>query len=714
MNETSSRLGGYCSICWRRDGVQGAILQQCHDCKVLFHNDCYGMPSEMARDPHLLCHACKSVGDVIKVRQRDSTGKRIAIEIKERPTECCLCSVDDKEILLPMHPVYDDYGSSGRQILLPADPTTNRKKRLAWAHSLCAFVICSTPQTAGCVYGTTREGTFDGVESEDDTSVESVNSYLDEDRDDITIHHFVYVLDIQSKQKNKDWTERIRQNQISMKCIYCGRDDRPEYSYRIPIQCCANDDTEFSEFRGKHPSIALDDTCFQAMHVGCAMYGRNEAGELPDFRRVFFYPGKADGDESDSSTNNHYVDCVSNAFCDIHAKELGKKSRFPAGSKVARQITRTSGQRDPLVSPRKLAPKTTGIKKGLALMYERSSPAHSNTVPVSGNKRVRLATLVTSSQVTEDRIRSGTDKGKTQVPLTNVGKKSFMKPLPVSKSATRKLSDYVNDKQKSSRNQICDKPDAPKDMDAALQVHLKVLIKDISAELDEVGTRDVSIVKTTMQRLRAKWKRECQILGITSVDFVELWRYAKASIGKKFGIAFTSLKRNRVAQPIVPQADEKLHSIEKCTDGDTTCKIPSRGKQNGASMDRTTNVSCSSDIDNGPLNKPSVSVQKVTKKKLDKMSLEEIATSLQNAASNVESHCLHAFLETQKDLWKEKKIVAEGKFESVWSSVSKIVHRNHKSRSKGNQIDWSYLVVGKKYDPDRMDFSKWDTYEELR
>jgi hypothetical protein len=31
--------------------------------------------------------------------------------------------------------------------------------------------------------------------------------------------------------------------------------------------------------------------------------------------------------------------------------------------------------------------------------------------------------------------------------------------------------------------------------------------------------------------------------------------------------------------------------------------------------------------------------------------------------------------------------------------------------SNAKPTDWSFLVVGKNFDPNRVDFSKWDTYE---
>jgi hypothetical protein len=57
-----------------------------------------------------------------------------------RPTECVLCSV--KTGIHAMHPLYDQFGKFGRQLVLPASGVGFMKKerRLAWVHTLCAMV----------------------------------------------------------------------------------------------------------------------------------------------------------------------------------------------------------------------------------------------------------------------------------------------------------------------------------------------------------------------------------------------------------------------------------------------------------------------------------------------------------------------------------------------------------------------------------------------
>lgn len=258
-------------------------FQQCKKCGVGVHNECYGLPSTAAANPDFVCWACAAVGTTVRVRRRDEkTGQRLALKVTQRPTECCLCSVDDKnDWYHAMHPIYDHYGVTGRQLLLPPD-RDHSEPRLAWGHTLCCFAINSYSQTSGCVYGCTADGTYDDNQGDDDdddddnnSDTSSANSDLqrndssDDDDDDDTIHHFVYCLR-KSGQPDNQWTKVIRELQ-QLKCSICGEDDRPDSSFRIPVQCCANDFVnEFEEFSGYHKYLG-NDTCYVNMHVGVSM-----------------------------------------------------------------------------------------------------------------------------------------------------------------------------------------------------------------------------------------------------------------------------------------------------------------------------------------------------------------------------------------------------------------------------------------------------------
>lgn len=66
--------------------------------------------------------------------------QRTSMKQLDRPAECVLCSV--KTGIHAMHPLYDQFGKFGRQLVLPASGVGFMKKerRLAWVHTLCAMV----------------------------------------------------------------------------------------------------------------------------------------------------------------------------------------------------------------------------------------------------------------------------------------------------------------------------------------------------------------------------------------------------------------------------------------------------------------------------------------------------------------------------------------------------------------------------------------------
>jgi hypothetical protein len=200
----------FSDVCWGGEGMRGMVLQKCKTCKVEVHNECYGIVGNEVykRNPNFECWACKAVGTTLEVRERDpKTTERIEYKVTDRPTECILCSVDDgRDWMHAMHPIYDDCGRSGRQLVVPEE--NNKPKRLAWGHTYCCFGINSHESTAGCVFGCTQDGAYSGEDDEvarDDDS--SINSDLDVDLDDPSdesIHHFVYVLS--KNNVRNDWT----------------------------------------------------------------------------------------------------------------------------------------------------------------------------------------------------------------------------------------------------------------------------------------------------------------------------------------------------------------------------------------------------------------------------------------------------------------------------------------------------------------------------
>lgn len=76
--------------------------------------------------------------------------QRLSIKQVERPSECVLCSV--KTGVHAMHPLYDQSGTSGRQLVLPASGVgfMRKERRLAWVHTLCAMVSTSSSTLIFC------------------------------------------------------------------------------------------------------------------------------------------------------------------------------------------------------------------------------------------------------------------------------------------------------------------------------------------------------------------------------------------------------------------------------------------------------------------------------------------------------------------------------------------------------------------------------------
>jgi hypothetical protein len=73
--------------------------------------------------------------------------------------------------------------------------------------------------------------------------------------------------------------------------------------------------------------------CTCAFHVGCARYRKNDAGEYPHYRTVWFYPGVAD---------SAYPNVIYNMFCTLHAHQLtiakvdaADKVHYPEDAPVA-------------------------------------------------------------------------------------------------------------------------------------------------------------------------------------------------------------------------------------------------------------------------------------------------------------------------------------------------------------------------------------------
>lgn len=386
VNEGSERrstnvtLPGRCDICGMKDGFKENNLQQCKSCGIYVHETCYGFVGEEGQKlPNWECKACEAVGKSF-LGKSYGADKAVSILQSERPRECVLCSIDTG--VHAMHMVYDKAGKEGMPLVLPAKRKDAKKparpQRLAWVHSLCSFFICSNPSTQGCIFGCTKNGLYDGAESEessfpslsgidstsssdfyDNQSVSSSsddeeskkgdpslplrtnntnnadkvklkkesstdpstnNSNQNDDDDDglDDMHHFVFA--------DEDPWKQIINDHRQLKCHICGENDKRKNVLRIPVQCHAGDESEFEEFKGCHQNLSGKESCCKAMHVGCARWGLNKSGEKLINQHVYFYPGKHNDPETSHKAKS-YDEPIVGIFCSPHAKDIKNRKK---------------------------------------------------------------------------------------------------------------------------------------------------------------------------------------------------------------------------------------------------------------------------------------------------------------------------------------------------------------------------------------------------
>eukprot|EP00581_Thalassiosira_minuscula_P008831 CAMPEP_0183705912 /NCGR_PEP_ID=MMETSP0737-20130205/2877_1 /TAXON_ID=385413 /ORGANISM="Thalassiosira miniscula, Strain CCMP1093" /LENGTH=875 /DNA_ID=CAMNT_0025933179 /DNA_START=62 /DNA_END=2689 /DNA_ORIENTATION=- len=352
------KIKGKCDICDKQDGFWDHNLQKCKECGVLVHELCYGMIETDTKDPNFVCHACKAIGTKVEVNVPSKIGgtgskmgkKRDLVLQKERPTHCLLCSYDVG--VHAMHPLLDTSGPEGRQLVIERSVKKNgrtvKRKELAWAHTLCAAVICSNPSTASCVYGCDKDGNWFGDDEEEISSNEEEHS--DEDgggekkgKDDkakklagdgaeedessssnedeiCTTSTCYYVI-----ATEEGYADVIKEHR-NLKCFVCGKVDK---KYRIPVQCIAGEDGEYKRFKERHSRGTV---CFMAMHVGCARWG--EPGKEEDHQKLiegkkrrmcFFTPGRYVGEDDEGSMDSFAEErtkTVGQCFCTKHAEDI--------------------------------------------------------------------------------------------------------------------------------------------------------------------------------------------------------------------------------------------------------------------------------------------------------------------------------------------------------------------------------------------------------
>ena len=259
----------------------------------------------------------RAVGRTFQAVESHLSSDIFEIEQKQRPVKCALCSVSSG--IHAMYPLFDYHGKGGRQICITTktnDKNGNGKERvLVWAHALCALYLASV----GFMYACFKDGEYIGMDEEEkdnsdsrppNPEVENTKKFQRMYGD--AMPHFRYYMTPPSGKLDV-WTKSIRENQRELKCIECGLKDDGK-SMRIPLQCVANDQTEYAEHRKKHRERNNDIApCTQALHVGCARW----ADESTSLRKCYYFPGST---KSDGSVD--YVDTVHCLYCKTHAENV--------------------------------------------------------------------------------------------------------------------------------------------------------------------------------------------------------------------------------------------------------------------------------------------------------------------------------------------------------------------------------------------------------
>ena len=338
-------------------------------------SECYGREGNTEYDPNYRCWACLAVGTTIQGHALDGT--RMDVVVTERPTECALCSVDLKDIPLAMHPLYDDHGNRGRQIILrqrSSDGIGKMVFKAAWCHTLCAQHICVNSRTSGCVYGCMASGHYEGandVKVRNETrSINSDLVQLSKELPDVGIHHFVAVLP--TWRGVNEWTKRVK-DMKKLTCYICKRNDDRSDTVRFPVQCSANEDNEIAG-RGFHKTKAA---CTQALHVGCAIWHKGPKGHWPLYRNVYFFPGAKERDP------------VVDIYCFTHAREIAlhpsawkgaqyqrfpePNDKFPPRNPVAAAASNVESRQEPGQAAVSVLARDTSTRESPRKRYKRSS-----------------------------------------------------------------------------------------------------------------------------------------------------------------------------------------------------------------------------------------------------------------------------------------------------------------------------------------------------
>jgi hypothetical protein len=351
------------------------------------------------------------------------------------------------------------------------------------------------------MYGCDPEGAYDDQDEDEDEGSDDDQSlnpellgasanYKHYEGDVVPIHHFVYCKKREGKEHNP-WTRAVHRHKMNFKCFICGADDKSGTVLRIPMQCSANDEDEFRDFLGKHPSLADGTTCQEALHVGCARWGGINNHQV---QRVYYFPGNED------------MDAVKGAYCTIHAEDIDHKYQkrkkavaiAAAGTETARQVDRRASME------RRVSP-------SLAKAMKRPSVTDMSVLP----------SLAKKAPPKKSRVKSKVAPPKPP-PVASVAAKP---PKPkrkrwydnLDKDNAVSVSEVERPLLKRNRTELASKKSV------VTNTTLERLSKDLIQKIADI--KDQEQRNNTLAKRKKFWKRE--LSELTSDDFKSLWKDAK-------------------------------------------------------------------------------------------------------------------------------------------------------------------------------------------
>jgi len=520
----TTTVKGHCDICLTRHSKTKTLLE-CQTCHVKVHDICYGVPDNFLEDPNYAFHclACQAVGKQVKIRERDPySGRRKVVIQESRPQECCLCSI--KHGVHAMHPVYDVHGKYGRQILLPPDKAAQGgKRKLAWGHTLCLQGVNLEGIATGCFYGCRADGYCD----EDEYSLgddESINSELDipSEKNSSGVHHYVcwgWLGQEDEYTKNLQEAKKCR-------CIYCGKKDdglvimnneKVFRSLRVTVQCCANNEDEVEELTRHHARGG--EPCYQAMHIGCAMWSRNEANEIPLWRRVYLSTKPLQG-------------AVVAVYCDLHAKDL-YRGEVPGSS--VEDILAGPYDEDAAAgnqkSKKRIGPGTLARQTSKAAGGNPIIPGHA-TIPKRPSKKgggVNVADITMKTY------------NKRQELLDEAGKAVAIQ--------TKKHGRLVREPS-ATPAKVVHSAELPKEDEASkvrdeflLQLLTTLQLEIDNGKLSNQQFKDPKITSKLRVKWSTRWQNQC---NLPDGDFAAVWKEAKKAVISQKAKALKKEVKNRL------------------------------------------------------------------------------------------------------------------------------------------------------------------------